>query len=310
MILSACVNPALDVSAVVDQVEPDRKLRTDFPVHEPGGGGINVARAVRVLGGDSLVVAALGGHTGARVAALVEAEGGSIEVVAVQAETRESFTVRSRGSERQYRFVFPGAHFDHEEVEEFVSTVVASGADANVVVLSGSLAPGVDTAIYRTIIDQLESTKVIVDTSGPAFVQASRAHATIVKPNVNELRSAIGRDVTQESEYIEAARELLDKGDAEHVAVSLGPGGAVLVSRDGGVVRARPPAVRQVSAVGAGDSMVAAMAVELERSGDAVSALEAGVCAGTAAVLTPGSQLCRPDDVATLSSQIVVERFD
>ena len=309
MILSVCVNPALDVSTTVDEVEPDRKLRTDPPVYEPGGGGINVARVARSLGADTQLVAALGGHTGARVASLLAADHGSVEVVDLREETRESVTVRSRGSGRQFRFVFPGPNLDHEEVENLSNTVVAAADAAEVVVLSGSLAPGVDSGLYRDLIDRLEGCRVIVDTSGSAFVQASRAAATLLKPSVNELRGAVMRDLVHEDEYIDAAKELLATGRAEHVAVSLGPGGALLVGRDGSVVRARPPAVRQVSAVGAGDSMVAAVAAELEQSGDMVRSIQAGVAAGTAAVLTPGSQLCRPDDVATLRERVVIERL-
>ncbi len=307
MILSVCVNPALDVSASVDRVETERKLRTDIPIYEPGGGGVNVAKVARSLGAETNLVVALGGHTGSRVADLIAAEENACDVVTLATETRQSVTIASRASGRQYRFVFPGARLTHEEEQRFHHTVVAAADGANVVVLSGSLPPGVDVGLYRSIIEDLPDTPVIVDTSGPAFVQAARSHPALLKPSVNELSGVVGRTLANEADYLDAVREVLAGGKADAIAVSLGPAGALLVRRNGEIYRVRPPAVRPVSAVGAGDSMVAAIAVELANSGDLVAAIGAGVGAGTAAVLTPGSQLCRPQDAAKLADQVIVE---
>ena len=114
-VLTITLNPALDLTTSVGRLEPRQKLRCEPPRYDPGGGGINVSRAIRKLGGDSLAFVALGGATGAQLRALLDEEGVAYTIYDSRGETRISFTVVDRSSDRPYRFVLPGPEQSGEE---------------------------------------------------------------------------------------------------------------------------------------------------------------------------------------------------
>ena len=142
-IITITLNPTVDVSTAVDHVQPGPKLRCDAPGFDPGGGGINVSRAIRHLGGDSLAFVALGGVTGQRLQTLLNAEQVRFASFMAPGETRQSLAVTDRSTRSQFRFVMPGPEWTPNLVSDVLYAIENNVAANGIVVISGSTPPGV-----------------------------------------------------------------------------------------------------------------------------------------------------------------------
>jgi 6-phosphofructokinase 2 len=145
--------------------------------------------------------------------------------------------------------------------------------------------------------------RVVVDTSKEALARAAEAELFMLKPNLRELSQIAGRELEEEEQQIAAAGKLIERGKAELVMVSMGAGGALLVTKDGGE-HLRTPTVPIRSKVGAGDSTVAGVVLALARGMEVREAVRFGMAAGAAAVMTPGTELCRREDAERLFEKI------
>lgn len=303
-ILTLTMNPAVDLSASTDRVEPERKLRCDRPRRDPGGGGINVARVLRRFGAPASALYPAGGRTGALLHELLVAEGIGSTPIRIAADTRENVTVTEAVSGDQYRFVLPGPELRPEEWQACLAHLRAV-VEGSLLVASGSLPPGLPATFYREAARTAaeRNARLVLDSSGEALAGALEAGVFMVKPNLRELSDLLGRKLEGQAEWLAGAASLVDSGSAEVVALSLGASGAMLVSRE---VRLYAPAVlvTPVSAVGAGDSFVAGMVWQLAAGADLRRAFAYGVAAGTAALLTPGTELCRPEDVERIYPEV------
>lgn len=312
-IITLTLNPALDVSSAVDAVMPEHKLRCDRPTFEPGGGGVNVARVCQRLGQEALAVVPVGGTVGSKVGQLLDAESLPWRPVPVAEETRQSISITESSTGQQYRFVLPGPGLSPEELDACCSAVVEAATAAaptgessgpSCVVLSGSMPQGTDPNVVTRLVERLGSSSVIVDTSGPALEAAMGSGAYLVKPSARELAMLIGRTLETEEDVERAAIELIAASNVEVIVASIGAGGAIAITGDGRSIRIRAPAVKVRSAVGAGDSMVAGLAVGVQRGLPLEDAVALGVAAGTAAVLTDGTELCSASDVERLLPRV------
>lgn len=299
-IVTVTVNPAVDKSSEVPQVLPGPKLRCSMPRFEPGGGGINVAAAIHALGGNAHALWSSGGATGERMAALLDERGLRHTPVKVSGETRVNQIVRESGSDQQYRFGFPGPELDSEGAERWRHTVRRLEPAPHALVFSGSLPPGVDAEFLAQLVDAAPSgTRVVLDSSGPPLRAALAVGVFLVKPNLRELEHIHGEELSHEGDIKEAGQRIVDSGGAEVVVISIGKGGAFVVTREG-FRHVRSPTVRVKNRVGAGDSMVAGLVFALSEGADAMAATRFGVAAGAAAVTEEGTGLCRRSDVDAL----------
>lgn len=301
-VLTVTVNPTIDVGVTVEYLVPDHKLPVIDHRRDAGGGGVNVSRVLQRLGVPSRAWIAAGGPTGEELAGLLEDEGVSPVVHRVDGITRESISVTDDKRGDQYRIVLPGPTVSG--ASEMVDAIVELGASADVVVLSGSLAPGLPDDLYASICERLGDTTTVVDTKGEALARVVEGHADVIKPSRRELASLVEWTPADEGEIVLAARRVLERGAVGALVVSLGGDGAVLVERSGEVTWYDPPAVDVVSTVGSGDSMVAGIVAGMTRGRGLVEAVGDGVAAGSAAVLTPGTDLCRVEDVDRLRPQV------
>lgn len=305
-VLTVTVSPALDVSADIDRLVPDQKLRAEHWRREPGGGGVNVARVLHRLDVAATAFVVAGGAIGSELVDLMSGEGLHVSTFTIPDNTRESFAFTETSTNRQYRLSGPGPGID--EWAALHRRIVDETRAVRTVVLSGGLAPGLPPDFYAGIIADLDpDTTTIVDSHGPALAAVVARAATVVKPSQKELAQLVGWEPRTADEIERAAREVLDQGEVRAVVASRGPTGALLSVRNQPPLWLRPPPVRPVSTVGAGDSMVAGIAASLTRGHDLAEAVRFGVAAGTAAVLTPGSNLCRREDVEVLVDQVVVD---
>lgn len=302
-IVTLTMNPAVDKSAAVDHVVPDTKLRCRDVRHDPGGGGLNVARAVRYLGGEAHACWTSGGHTGALLGELLDREQVPHTALPVREYTRENLVVTD-DSGAQFRFGMPGATLTEAEGQRCLETVTALARDAWLV-LSGSLPPGLPADYYARVARAAAAdARIILDTSGEALRCGLEGGGLfLVKPNLRELSQLAGEPLEGERAIEAAARRIVSAGQARWVAVSLGRVGAVLVG-EAGCTFVRAPLVPLVSKVGAGDSMVAGMVLALSRGLDPTVAIRHSVAAGAAAAMTPGTELCRREDAERLLEQM------
>jgi 6-phosphofructokinase 2 len=302
-IVTLCMNPALDITTSTESVRPTDKLRCAAARYDPGGGGINVAHVADVLGARSAAVFPAGGPAGELVNNLLVAEGLAVHRIPIGGATRESVTVNELSTERQYRFVLPGPELTVAEQTECLLQLRRAAAHASIVVASGSLPPGVPEDFYQQVANVCAdiNTMFLLDTSG-AGLRNVTAGVFLLKPSLRELRECVERELTTEAEQIGAARELIDRGAAECVLVSLGAHGALLVTRDR-AQRFAPVSVPPGSGVGAGDAMVAGVAVGLTRGWPLTEAVRLGIAAGAATLLTPGTAPCTREDTERLFAQ-------
>lgn len=307
-IITLTMNPAIDKSASVAQVIAERKLYCNSPRFEPGGGGVNVSRAIRKLGGESTALFPCGGPTGAYLLELLQQEELTCRPIQVKGWTRENLVVLEEASNRQFRFGMPGSSLSEKELRSCLDALAGANLKPDYIVASGSLPPGVPDDFYAQVanIGKSLGARVIVDTSGNPLRLALQEGVYLIKPNVRELGELIGRELTDEISQQEIAMELVRSGKSAVVALSLGAGGVLLATADG-CARLRTPVVPIKSKVGAGDSMVAGIALSLAREKEVREAVRYGVAAGAAAVMTPGSELCRREDVERLYGQLLDE---
>lgn len=307
MILTLTMNPAVDLSTATARVAPTHKLRCGPAAVHPGGGGINVARVVHRLGGEALALFPAGGPSGQRLVGLLQAEGVPLESLAIAGDTRESFAVREETSGLEYRFVLPGPALSQQEWQSALDRALALAERTELVVASGSLPPGVPADFFARLASALKERgrRLLLDTSGAPLAQALAAGVHLVKPSLRELQDCTGRPLDDLPQRKAACAELVARGAAQIVALSLGEHGALLVTSDGAWQAPALP-VTVASTIGAGDSFAAGLALGLARGSAPPQALRLAMAAAAAALLSPGTALCRADDVARLLPQVEI----
>lgn len=308
-IVTITMNPAIDVNTSVDNVAAERKLRCSSPTREPGGGGINVSRAIRKLGADSIALYTCGGLTGQMFKELLDNEGLYHKPIPIKGETRENIIVFEESSTLQYRLCMPGPILTNDELKTSLEQLYSLDPKPDFVVVSGSLPSNAPKDYYAQLAraaKQLGS-KVIVDTQGEPFKLALQEGVFLVKPNIRELSQLTDSTITDEKQIEELAQKIVRQKWSEVVVVSLGAAGALLVTVEKSQY-IRPPAVPSISKVGAGDSMVAGIVLALARGKTLQDAVFFGVAAGTAAVMTPGTELCRREDTERLFKEMVLNK--
>jgi 6-phosphofructokinase 2 len=304
-VATVTVNPTVDVNTAVDVVVPERKLRCDAPRLEAGGGGVNVSRALKRLGVPSRAHYLAGGAYGELLERLLAEEGIDQAPLRIEGTTRESVIVLERSSGQQYRFGMPGPTVRGEECRDLLAALEAARPAPRYLVASGSLAPGMPEDFFATLADVARrmGARLVLDTSGAPLRRGVEAGVYLIKPNLREFRSLVGEALPRERDLLRAARALVDAGRVEVVLVSVGAGGALLVSGEG-ALRLPAPTVPIRSKVGAGDSTVAGFVAGLARELDLLDAARLGVAAGAAAVMTDGTELCRREDVERLHQEM------
>lgn len=307
-IVTLTINPSIDTSTSVNRVAPIHKLRCAAPHRDPGGGGINVARVAIRFGADVKSLCAAGGVTGELLRRLIDREGVPNLVIQVSEETRESFTVFEDATGREHRFVLPGPELREEEWRQYLSALAGLEDRPRFIVASGSLSPAVPSDFYARAarIAKEHGAKVILDTSGSPLARALEEGVFLIKPNLRELSELVGVPLDDEYARVDACRRLTEAGRAEIVALTLGDRGALLVTRDHRW-RAHALSIKSLSAVGAGDSFVGAMVWGLAKGMSIEDAFRYGVAAGSAALLSPGTGLCRREDVERLYPDVVLQ---
>lgn len=306
-IVTVTLNPALDLATFASDVRPGPKLRCDAPRVDPGGGGINVSRAIRTFGGTSLPLVALEGPTGQTLHDLMVAKGIPPHRLSAPGETRQSLSVTDRKTGHQFRFVLPGPEWPPDHTEAALAVCSDLASPQGWVVLSGSQPPGVPDDLPLKLAERLaeKGAKLVLDTSGSALHAIAEAAKPTAIPELLrfdhvEACDLAGEKLNGPSGSGPFAASLVARGVAKSVIIACGGDGSVLAGADGVTTFCKAARVPVVSKVGAGDSFVAAAVLALARGKSLVEALHHGTAAACSAVMTPATRLCTAEDTERL----------
>ncbi len=299
--ITLTMNPVVDKNTSVAGIMPNKKLRCASPAYFAGGGGINVSRALKKLGGESLCIYMAGGPTGTHLQKLISDEGIEQNVIQIEGWTRENLSVTDTNTNLQYRFGVPGPEIKKEEWERVLSLLERRLKQDDFLVASGKLPPGAPNDFYvraSKIVDTVGA-KLILDTSGDALLPSMQANIFLMKPNLGELSTVLWVKSISAMQLESLAERFLRENTCEILVVSLGAKGALWATPTE-MEHIPAPTVQQKSTIGAGDSMVAGMLFSLMHGKSLSDTVKYGVACGTAATLHPGTQLCNKKDADAL----------
>ncbi|MGB0085043.1 MAG: 1-phosphofructokinase family hexose kinase [Rhodomicrobiaceae bacterium] len=315
-ILTVTLNPAIDLTTDVDKVESGYKLRCGPARLDPGGGGVNVSRAIAKLGGASTPFVAIGGATGEMLKSLLDAEGVAAEWFAVGGLTRQSVVVNERSTRKQFRFALPGPQWSPAEAARVLTALEATFANGReriaYVVASGSLPPGLPDDFYHGVGDLATraGARFLLDTSGRELDLVARGseHPPYVWiMDQREAESVAGRPLPGLDALERFGRELKAHKAAEIVILTFAEGGAVALS-NAESLRIVPPKIEVVSKVGAGDSFVGGLVLKLSAGAPLNEACAYAVAAAASAVTSPATALCNREDTERYFAMILDRR--
>lgn len=287
-IVTLTLNPAIDIASSAPVIRPTHKIRTVDEHVDPGGGGVNVARVIHALGGETLALLLLGSLIGHFLDEMLEYAGVPRRSLAIEGRTRVSTTVHDQSTGQEYRFVPRGPVIMDQEWNSML--VELERTDGSWVVASGSLPRGVPDDFYARAarVARRRGQSFALDCSGPAVQAALGSGITLLKQSLKEMEHLVGHALADPHAQEAAALAMVQRGDAEMVTVTLGQDGALLATATGvWRVPALPGVVR--SAVGAGDAFLAAMVLALSRGKTPEQALVWGNTAGSVAVAGVGT---------------------
>jgi 1-phosphofructokinase len=299
------MNPAIDKTAEVTQVLPGGLNRLRNVCLDAGGKGINAGKMIKVLGGRSLCTGFVGGSTGRQLADMLKRLGLPHDFIEVEGTTRTNLkVVDDNGGLTEFNE--PGISVTDGEIDALLGKVSALAKPGDVVVLSGSLPNNASADTYARFAGSLAGRTVIADCDGDSFREVLKAKPGVVKPNRFELLQYFGlRPETADSELPDLCGRLLEMG-VGFVALSLGADGAMFFTREH-IAKAKPPRITVRSTVGAGDSMVGALAYCLEQGKGFGDTIRLAMAASVGAVTTRGTNPPDADTVARLMNEITIE---
>ena len=305
MIITVTLNPALDKTVEIPDFSLDAVNRITAMRTDPGGKGLNVSKVIAKLGGTSTVVGVLGGTTGRRIADAMDALGIACQFTFVEGETRTNLKVIDPARHTNTDLNEPGLTVDQETLDHMRDALVAAIRPGDIVVLSGSLPKGAPADTYGswTAACRTAGARVFLDADGEPLAHGLAAKPYLAKPNNHELSRLTGRALETADDLLTAARTLIADG-VERVVVSMGGDGALFVSADG-AYRAEGLRVPVGSTVGAGDSMVAALAYAAEQGMADADTVRLAVATSAANVMCSGSQAAERSAVDELLPRVV-----
>jgi 1-phosphofructokinase len=307
MILTVCPNPSIDCTVELNSLEIGRMNRIENKILTYSGKALNVAIGVSRLGGDALATGFMFSKDEGQFLNTLQKEGVKNQFVQTEGRVRMNYKIIDKRA-MMTEINDKGEHVPKEKQEELISIVGELAKNASIVVMSGSLPQGVSDDFYYRLCKKIpEGVKIIVDSEGEKLRKAISAGVYLVKPNLYELESITGKQYTNKSQMIDGAKKLISMG-AKMVLLSLGQSGAILTD---GVTSlyCKSANVAVNSTVGAGDSMIAAASLMIEKGAPMEEILKCAVAAGTASITTPGTNLFFKDKYDEVYDRIFVEKM-
>jgi len=309
MIYTITLNPALDRTIEVDGLVADDANRILREARYAGGKGIDCSRVIAELGEASIALGFIGGYDGLELEGRLINEGVLCDFTRIGGETRTNIILVDRKNKTQIMLNAAGPKITPAEIGLFFEKIRSLPPDAEFVIVSGSVPPGVSNNIYAQIITTLKGMgiRVALDADGELLRHGYKANPFLIKPNIHEFQRLTG--ITSiETEHLRKEARNFAEGGIEIVLISMGPKGMVGVTKDE-ALWAIPPQLEVVSHVGAGDSAVAGFVYAWTKGMALRESLILATATGTAAVTTPGTELCKSKDVNRIQQEVTIEKL-
>lgn len=309
MIITVTFNPCVDRTLEIERLEVGRVNRVKSSLTHAGGKGLNVSRVLRSFGTPNLACALTGGRQGDFIRESLTAEGIDFQLTQADGDTRTNCKVYDVSTGEMTEINERGAPLCADTLDKFIDSIAAKLPEASLLVLSGSLPEGVDDGIYARLIDlaREQGVRTVLDADGERLSLGIEHVPLAIKPNIYELEQLTGRSLDSDGDILAAARALVGRG-IELVAVSMGASGAMFVN-GGEAWRTYPFPIEVKSAVGSGDSMVAACIFALVNSFDMPGIARFSTAAGTVTASKPGTQLCTFNEVLEKAALVKAEQL-
>ena len=307
MIATVTLNPSLDKTVTVEDLVIDEANRWTSLRRDPGGKGINVSRVVHELGGETIAYGFIGGIDGETLKHLLHQQRVPFDFTQINGEIRSNFIITDLKTNRQTRIDAPGPHILRRELGKLTQKVTHIKPKPDFLVFAGSVPPGVPADIYRQLIEKAKKNgiKTVLDSDNQWLKEGIKAKPNVIKPNVHEAEDLLKTNLRDEAAIVEALKTLAKLG-IEIAVISRGKDGLIVANGEK-ILKVTPPQVEVRSTIGAGDSAVAGLVLKLSQGHGIEEASRWAVASGTAATLTPGTELCRREDVERLLPQVKVE---
>lgn len=307
VIYTLTLNPAVDKTVVIPHftvggVNRITSIRTDV-----GGKGINVSKCLQQLGTNSTAVTFLGGSTGKWAENELSRFGIQLLSAEVSQSTRTNLKIIDPESHRTTDINEPGPVITPENFTILLEKLDASIVPGDILILSGSLPPGLPPTTYRDLITRYRQRSVLtyLDADGDSFRLGITAAPDLIKPNIEELSRFAGKKLENEADILHTANTLLAQGIGE-IAISLGSQGALFIASDC-CWQAKGLQVPVLSTVGAGDSMVAALAYGKAAGLPQEQRLKLSIAISAASVMCSGTQPPEQETIETLYHQVEIQ---
>lgn len=307
MITTITLNPAVDKTIEIDDFAIGKVNRVLNTRLDAGGKGINVSKVLKSLGENSTAMGILAGKNGSFIKDFLDSEGIENNFISVSGETRTNIKIVDKVRHTNTDINERGPLVTIENLDELYRKFSENINDNSVLVLSGSIPQNVDKEIYKVWTEKAKQkdVKVILDADGELLKHGVEAGPYLIKPNIHELEELFGHKINGMNEVVKLTRKFFDYG-IEIIAVSLGGDGALFINKEA-VILAKGIKVEVKSTVGAGDSMVAALALAIDKNYDFEDAVKLSVACGTASVMTSGTQAADLNTILELKKQVKFE---
>jgi 1-phosphofructokinase len=301
------LNPAVDKTIEIDDFKLGIVNRVKSIRQDAGGKGINVSKVIKSLGYKSKAVGILSGSTGNFIKGYLDTEDIENDFLMTEGETRTNIKIVDKINHTNTDVNENGPFISEKDLEKVKDKLLDDLNDKSVVVFSGSVPKNVDKNIYRILIEKAKEkgAKTILDADGELLENGIKAGPYMIKPNIHELEALFSKKIENYEDIVFFSGKLLKNG-IEIIAVSLGENGALFIKKDV-VVLVHGIKADVVSTVGAGDSMVAALAVSLDNNFDFEKSIKLAVACGTANVTTSGTQAADIVTVRNFEKQVEFE---
>lgn len=310
MIFTLTLNPAMDKTVVIDNLTPGGVNRIQSLRVDVGGKGINVSKCLKALGCQSIAAAFWGGAAGKRGVDFLNENGIGSLAVMVSEDIRTNLKIIDPIRRENTDINEPGPTISSENMSELIKQLDDAIHPGDILILSGSIPRGCELSLYRDLITRYRSrgTRVYLDADGENFRLGISAGPSLIKPNIDEMNRYLGRELSTVEEVEAAARQFL-KFDIEEVVVSLGEDGALMV-KENRCLKADGLKVPVLSTVGAGDSMVAALACGAERGLSDDERLKLAIAISAASVTCSGTQAPEKELIEKLYQQVTIKEVN
>ena len=310
MIYTVTLNPALDKTVEIPSFAADSVNRITTMRTDPGGKGINVSKVISKLGGQSIATGILGGDTGLAIQSALKTMGLKTSFRFTEGETRTNLKVIDPVNHTNTDINEPGVTVSEEILNGLLAQLTAGLEKGDIVVLSGSLPKGSPRDTYYTWTGACKKAgaKVILDADGELLEAGLKASTYLIKPNNHELSQLLGETLATPEELNKAARRLMEEHGIAKVVVSMGGKGALYVTQDE-TIYAEGLKVPVGSTVGAGDSVVAALAVAEESGMGLEETVRLSTATGGANVMCSGTQAAEYEVIQELLPKVVFQKI-